>query len=346
MDGVSHGEEEASVAFLAGTPTGPGNQWSTSPSSSCFAAGAKVLMADGALKDIEAIKRGDMVQSITGPRAVVTAVSLRHQGDRLYSFAGTDLRFSATHPFLTFAGASGQPGAAVAGVEPTWLMRAMPGVASRGVARLGPSGPPLAGFAGGVHPVRPGALQEHTVTPGAEMIYDLVTAFDAQGESHYCVGDGQTTFAVTSETPRFAAAPPAAAAIMDIIAAAWPTIAHAMQPVPAAQWRQVLDRALRRIALSLFPTVTADPTAEPEVMPDGWGTGPHLAASAHGLGAAVMTGGPQAASYDNDRGACLGAIVTAFGNLVRDVVATGWRVFWAPTRPTRRCTPSPPCPSR
>ena len=206
-------------------------------------------------------------------------------------------------------------------------MRAMPGVASRGVVRLGPSGPPLAGFAGGLHPVRPGALQEHTVTPGAEMIYDLVTAFDGQGESHYCVGDGQTTFAVTSETPRFATAPRAAAAIMDIMTAAWPAIAQAMQPVPAAQWRQVLDRALRRVAVSLFPAVTGDPTAEAEVMPDGWSTGPHLVASAHGLAAAVMTDGPQAATYDGDRGACLGAIVTAFGTLVRDAVATGWRVF-------------------
>jgi hypothetical protein len=222
--------EFAARSFL----DGEGSRWwnGTMPSSgSCFAAGAKVLMADGAFKNIETIRPGEMVQSITGPRAVTTTVSLCHQGDGLYSFAGTEMRFSATHPFLTHAGASGQSGSAIAGVEPTRLMRTMPGLSSRGVARLGSSCPPLAGFAGGVHSVQPGPLREYKVAPGTEMVYDLVTAFDAQGESHYCVGDGHTTFAVTSETARFATAPEAAAAIMDIMAAAWPTIAPAMQPI-------------------------------------------------------------------------------------------------------------------
>src|SRR5215472_11929745 len=322
-------DEWASRNFL----TGQGPQWwnGTQPSSgSCFAAGAKVLMADGAFKNIEAITPGEMVQSITGPRAVTTAVSLRHRGDRLYSFAGTDMRFSATHPFLTHAGASGQSGPATAGVEPTRLMRTMPGLSSRGVASLGSSCPPLAGFARGVHPVRPGALQEHKVTPGTEMIYDLVTAFDAQGESHYCVGDGHTTFAVTSETARFATAPAAAAAIMDIMAAAWPTIARAMQPIADAEWHRVLDRALQGVAFTLFPMVAiADPSAVPLLMPEAWSTGAHLAANAHGLAAGLMIRGAQAAaaSYDNDRGACLAAIVAVLGNLVRDAVAMGWRVF-------------------
>ncbi len=128
--------EFAARSFL----DGEGSRWwnGTMPSSgSCFAAGAKVLMADGAFKNIEAIRPGEMVQSITGPRAVTTTVSLRHRGDGLYSFAGTDMRFSATHPFLTHAGASGQSGPAIAGVEPTRLMRTMPGLSSRGVARLG-----------------------------------------------------------------------------------------------------------------------------------------------------------------------------------------------------------------
>ena len=76
--------EEASGEFMFagegdGDGAGPGSPWSTDPGSSCFAAGAKVLMADGTLKSIEGIKPGEMVQSITGPRVVVTAVSLRHQ---------------------------------------------------------------------------------------------------------------------------------------------------------------------------------------------------------------------------------------------------------------------------
>jgi hypothetical protein len=322
--------EFAARSFL----DGEGSRWwnGTMPSSgSCFAAGAKVLMADGAFKNIETIRPGEMVQSITGPRAVTTTVSLCHQGDRLYSFAGTDMRFSATHPFLTHSGASGQSGPAIAGVEPTRLMRTMPGLSSRGVARLGSSCPPLAGFAGGVHSVQPGPLREYKVAPGTEMVYDLVTAFDAQGESHYCVGDGHTTFAVTSETARFATAPEAAAAIMDIMAAAWPTIAPAMQPIADAQWHRVLDHALQSVAFRLFPTVAlANPAAVPLLMPEAWSTGAHLAANAHGLAAGLMIRGLQAASavsYDNDRGACLAAIVTVFGNLVRDAVATGWRVF-------------------
>jgi hypothetical protein len=62
-------------------------------------------------------------------------------------------------------------------------------------------------------------------------------------------------------------------------------------------------------------------------MPDGWGTGPHLAANAHGLATGLMTGGPGAATYDNSRGACLAAVATIFGPLVRDAMALGWRVF-------------------
>jgi hypothetical protein len=41
-------------------------------------------------------------------------------------------------------------------------MRTMPGLSSRGVARLGSSCPPLAGFAGGVHSVQPGPLGGNT----------------------------------------------------------------------------------------------------------------------------------------------------------------------------------------
>jgi hypothetical protein len=174
-------------------------------------------------------------------------------------------------------------------------------------------------------------LREYKVAPGTEMVYDLVTAFDAQGESHYCVGDGHTTFAVTSETARFATAPEAAAAIMDIMAAAWPTIAPAMQPIADAQWHRVLDHALQSVAFRLFPTVAlANPAAVPLLMPEAWSTGAHLAANAHGLAAGLMIRGLQTASavsYDNDRGACLAAIVAVLGNLVRDAVAMGWRVF-------------------
>ena len=318
------------VSVLGDFLQNPGGQWSTlyAPSS-CFGAGAKVLMADGTFKTIETIRPGEMVQSIAGPRPVIAAVSLRHQGERLYGFAGIDLRFSATHPFLTAAGASGGPGASAAGVDPMRLMRAMPGLSSRGIARLGAAScPPLAGYAGGVRPVQPGALQEHPVTPGTEMIYDLITAFDAEGVSQYCVGDGHTTFAVTSEVPRFATAPAAAAAIMDIVTAALPTIVQAMQPVPAALWHRVLDGALHDVAVGLTPAVAgADPAAALAAAPGGWGTGPSLAAAAHGFAAGLMSGGAQANVYANDRGACFAAIVAHFGNLVRDWVATGWRAF-------------------
>jgi hypothetical protein len=56
----------------------------------------------------------------------------------------------------------------------------------------------------------------------------------------------------------------------------------------------------------------------------------HLAANVHGLATGLMIRGLQTASavsYDNDRGACLAAIVAVLGNLVRDAVAMGWRVF-------------------
>jgi hypothetical protein len=244
-------------------------------------------MADGAFKNIEAIRPGEMVQSITGPRAVITAVSLRHQGDRLYSFAGTDMRFSATHPFLTHAGASGQSGPATAGVEPTRLMRTMPGLSSRGVAP-GVLLPAARAFAGGVQPVQPGALQEHKVARHG-MIYDLVTASMRRARATIALGTAHHIRG-TSETARFATAPAAAAAIMDIMTAPWLVIAHAMEPV-----RCSVSGARPRTAKRRLQNVS-DGRARRScggalLMPEAWSTGAHLAANAHGLAAGLMIRG-------------------------------------------------------
>jgi len=72
---------------------------------SCFAAGTRVLMADGSVRPIEAVRPGERVRGRDGLVNRVTGVERVRLGDRLlYGFDGGRPFVTAEHPFLTAQG--------------------------------------------------------------------------------------------------------------------------------------------------------------------------------------------------------------------------------------------------
>lgn len=72
---------------------------------SCFVAGTRVLMADGSLRPIEALRPGDLVRGGRGGvNRVVEVERPKLAGRRLYAFNGGVPFVTAEHPFLTLAG--------------------------------------------------------------------------------------------------------------------------------------------------------------------------------------------------------------------------------------------------
>jgi hypothetical protein len=72
---------------------------------SCFTAGTQVLMADGSVRPIEAVRPGERVRGRDGSVNGVTGVERVRLGDRLlYGFDGGPPFVTAEHPFLTAQG--------------------------------------------------------------------------------------------------------------------------------------------------------------------------------------------------------------------------------------------------
>lgn len=72
---------------------------------SCFAAGTKVLMADGGRKNIEDVRAGDRVLGMNGAVNTVTGIERPRLGVRLlYAFNGGRPFMTAEHPVMTANG--------------------------------------------------------------------------------------------------------------------------------------------------------------------------------------------------------------------------------------------------
>lgn len=180
-------------------------------------------------------------------------------------------------------------------------------------------------------PFQPAALETFPAIPGTETIHDLLVEFDAEGASEYVAGDAVTKLVVSSEAPRFGAAPEAAAAMLDMIGHASPAIEAALAPVPAAQRSDLLYRGLRYLSTRLLPdairmlpagdrlTASAVVTAAPAI-------GLQAARAASAL-IATREGQPR---YDNGRGAVFAALMAMFGDEFNDAIAMGWRDFSPP----------------
>lgn len=97
---VTRGAMAAIPEFYASSFLGgPGKDYKNPPSS-CFAAGAKVRMADGTLREIERIRMGDGVMTPSGARSVMLLVNEGLADRRLYSLNECSAKFTALHPFV------------------------------------------------------------------------------------------------------------------------------------------------------------------------------------------------------------------------------------------------------
>ena len=83
----------------------PNNECRAQEESGCVLAGAKILMADGALKNIESIKPGDLIFNVGGAAAVASKeLVINREVTEFYAVNGDDAFMSPEHPILTQTG--------------------------------------------------------------------------------------------------------------------------------------------------------------------------------------------------------------------------------------------------
>ncbi|WP_404371956.1 Hint domain-containing protein [Corallococcus coralloides] len=317
--------EENSFEFTADGQ--PGNRWRAPPGGSCFLAGAKVLMADGGMKNIEQVHPGDQVRTRSGSAQVLATPTLVLQNEEVYGFNNLGFRFTGTHPFLTLNAASGQ-GAQLACVQPVDLMNTVPTLSALGIATLEPGCPPLMGWSGDAPtPLPVTSLQAQPCT-GATTIHDLVVDFDHQGLSEYIVGDGTTMCVVSSEVPLFGVAPLAASALSSVMSGSWSTVQRTLQAVPADQWEEVLYQGLFTVSTYLLPDAIRAIQGNAPPPPMAAAPPAAMREMARGM-ASAMTAKTAAGTptYDNAQGAYFAALTSIFGDEINDAINLGWRSF-------------------
>ncbi|HYP00216.1 MAG TPA: hypothetical protein VER76_08500, partial [Pyrinomonadaceae bacterium] len=194
--------EGYSYAFTANGQ--PGTAYRETPSGgSCFAPGAKVLMADGTLKNIETVAPGEQVRTPDGTREVLLRAAPLRGARSLYRIGEAAFAFTATHPFIIYDGRPETVGVYTA-VNPEALARALPMLAQLGIRPMSADPPPplVAYAAGTVEPYRPENIRlDPNLKP--DSLFDLVLDVDLDGRSEYFVGDETIQLLVSSEVPRY-----------------------------------------------------------------------------------------------------------------------------------------------
>lgn len=332
--------EDNSLEFTARSQ--PGTGYRHVPSSSCFAPGTRVVMADGALRPIEDVGVGDEVATPDGPRAVI----LRPQplrGDRvLERFEGTAFAFATSHPFVTAGGE-----AAYAAADPESLARSVPTLGQFGIR-------PLAG-AELLRRTTNGKTDPWAAPPlrtvpeeRPDTLYDLYLAVGGDGRSEYFAGDESVQVLVSSEVPRFAAAPETTAVVLRVLEQAGPAVLGALADVPDESFEDLLTVGLDSMARTLLPAIgpelvavrragagsagdaaAAADTADAATAPSQAPVSPEAAAEA--VAAAVRTFATSLASapdgYDRRMGILVELFASRFAPQFQALLALPWRSF-------------------
>ena len=250
MQGMgSYMKEENSFEFTANSQ--PGSQYRSVPSSSCFIAGTKVLMADGVLTEIQHIMMGDMVASPRGPRKVMFTSSPMRNGRTLFSINNHhDFWFTATHPFINaHCSSSKQP--YYLAKSPLQLAHAVPTLSGKGIGHLG---------VGSHLNYSKGEVEVYSIqkqhSDVEEPLYDLILEPDCTGQFEYFVGDGDVQFCVASELPSFSMATTteklACVTIFDAIQASLKPLQSMHISMSSQLFRQKLDFIANQLSASLF----------------------------------------------------------------------------------------------
>lgn len=245
--------ESRSYAFTASG--GPGSDYRKPPSSSCFGPGTKVVMADGALRNIDSVAAGDRVRTPGGDREVVLVATSSPGTPPLYRFGDTDFTFTAAHPFLLYHDDPKTNGT-YAAVDPRALADAVPTAAQFGIRPLAGEPPPTltAHTATGTRPVLAPGVSPAT-PPYPAVLYDLFLDVGPDGRSEYFAGDGTTQYLVSSESPRFLNAPMTTDVLITVLERCAPGMLRTLSTVTDDYFQDMLNIGLRATRRTLLPTV-------------------------------------------------------------------------------------------
>jgi hypothetical protein len=309
----------------------PGNRYRQVPSSCCFGPGAQVVMADGSLRPIESIAPGERVKTPDGDRAVLL-LSTPLRGQRtLYRIDDLRFTFTASHPFLIDGGGSSATGT-FAAVDPERLARMVPTLSQYGIRPMG--GTPdlrLTSYGeGGTKRYQPRDVHaDDSAQPGS--LYDLVLEPGDDGRSEYFVGDDARQLLVSSEIPRFMAAPATAAVIVQVLQETAPGILATLDRVPDEGFADILSIGLRGLASTMMahigPEFTRSVFGETPVFlgldaaATAAATGERVEAFARGL---VHEDG---LTYNDRLGLVLDFFVASFAEQLQAAIRLAWRSF-------------------
>lgn len=287
-------------------------------------------MADGALRPIERIEPGDEVATPDGPKAVLLRVETARAGRELRRFEGAGFAFTATHPFVA---AAGEPGRAYyAAADPSGLARAVPMLTPYGISPLDSQFTELTRYTpdgGEPWPVPPVTVDPHEES---DTLHDLVLAVGEDGRSEYYAGDERVQLRVSSEVPRFGAAPDTARVLLRVLEQVTPGILDALARVPDESFADLLDIGLTSLSRTLLPAIghefaaTAAQAGGAALGPDAdASTTDSLARTAHEFARGLAA--PEGGGTKRRAMTVFEQFTAAFAGQFEAALAMGWRSF-------------------
>ncbi|WP_396587032.1 hypothetical protein [Bermanella sp. R86510] len=256
--------EDNSFEFTANSQ--PGTHYRELPSSSCFKPGAKVVMADGSLKNIEQVEVGEQVKTPQGNKPVKVVAQPLRLNRQLYSFPGCNFEFSASHPFVLYDAAKNEQAPYLAAVDPMGLIDLIPSASSIGVVTIGQGlGQKLATY-NAASSIEATVINSVNTDPDIghedDILYDLIIDFGDNGLSEYFVGDEHSQFLVASEIPRFDISPQATEALSLMMQGSMQTVIDELQTVPDVDFTDVINVGLTSMSTSLLNSILNNPTPQ------------------------------------------------------------------------------------
>jgi hypothetical protein len=306
----------------------PGTAYRVTPSGgSCFAPGAKVLMADGTLKNIETIAPGEQVKTPDGTREVLLRAAPLRGARPLYRIGETAFAFTATHPFIIYDGRPETVGVYTA-VNPEALARALPMLAQLGIRPMSGDPPPplVACAAGTVEPYRPENIRlDPNLKP--DSLFDLILDVDLGGRSEYFVGDETIQLLVSSEVPRYLDVPATTAVVIEVMQNCAGTILAELSRVPDEGFADLLTIGYEAISRTLLPSIGSDlnaPAQAEEFDPERFLDRERVRGDVRAFAASLSSEG---SGYDHRLGTVLDLFVPQFAPQFQAAIGLGWRTF-------------------
>lgn len=320
-------KEENSFEFTANSQ--PGNPYRQPPSGSCFTSRTKVLMGDGSIKAISAVKVGDEVRTPKGTAKVNIVATPPRAGRKLVSINDLNFGFTETHPWMTFSGVSQKQSPLFAAAHPLALMDSVPYFSPWGISALESSEVAIAGFSTqeGLQAVNVKKITDYLSTDDTDTLYDLIVEMDADGISEYIIGDESDFFVVSSEVPRLETDPLAAFVIATLLVESWSIIQQTVLSKSEGQYSSTLFHAFHTISSNLISKsieyIQGNTLQKLEVN-TALLTSPEAALQE--LATSFMDlstdGEPQ---YNQEKGYAFEILMRIFGNEVKEILALGWR---------------------